>query len=318
MLGDRAIGPILGWGVGWSYVSDANSSQNNQVPQSSSLLYGLRAPVILGLSPLLLFGLIGTYGTVRNEIRRFENEVARDIAGQLGGDEKVVSIRTKPEGPFGPLFADLARASISASNFSTEGLPLFTDPERSKSGTIRRLDLNLSNFTLKGLRIERLEAQIPDCRFDAGLAQRERQIRLSQSGTGRGWVEVLEKDLAPFILKKVKEIKRVEVKLDRGKAWIEGYGEFIIAKTDFLVVADLTIEEGTRINLENAKVIFGWRKADPAAQKVLLDALNPVVDLRKDLDLYDAFYLEKIELKGGKMRAEGKTRIPNRPNREPS
>ncbi len=268
---------------------------------------------MLSVNPLLLFGLIGVFGAARNEVRRFEDHVSSDIASQLGGDQKVVTVRTKPEGPFGPAFADLAHATITAKNFTTEGLPLFTDPELPKTGTVRKLNLELSNFELNGLRIQRLSAAIPDCRFDAGLAMKSRQIRLSQSGTGRGWVEVLEQDLEPFILKKVREIKRVKVKLDRHKAWIEGYGEFLIAKTEFLVVADLEIEQGTRLNLTNARVIFEWQKADPFAQKALIDALNPVVDLQKDLDLYDAFFLEKLELKGGKLRAEGQTKIPNRP-----
>lgn len=272
-----------------------------------------RAAGAFSVSPLLLFVGVVLWGGTSRAIREFETKAARDIAAQLGGERRQVSVRTKPEGPFGPLFSDLASATITATDFTTEGLPLFTDPERPKTGNLRRLNIELRNFALKGLQIESLSASIPGCKFDRDLALRERQIRLSRSGTGTGTVVVRQEALEPFILRKVREIKRVKVQLGRNKAWIEGYGEFLIAKTEFLVVADLQIEDGTKLNLANARVVFGWQKADEFAKKVLLDALNPVVDLRRDLDLFDAIELTGIELKDGKMTATGNTRIPDRP-----
>lgn len=264
--------------------------------------------------PLLLFGL--TYGTVRREVQVFERRAASDILAQLQGEQKTVEIKTQINQPFGALFADLSSATIRARHFSTEGLPLFTDPNLPKTGTVRELRIELNDFTLKGLRIESLNSSIPNCRFDRDLAVRRKQIRLSRSGVGTGVVTILEQDLAKYIPTKVREIKRCTVKLDRGKVWVEGYGEFLIAKTDFLVVADLEIEDGVRLNLSNARVVLGWQKADAMSQKVLLDAMNPVVDLQQDLGLYDAFSLEKLALSGGRLEASGKTRIPDRPKPE--
>lgn len=272
---------------------------------------------ILGIWPLALLGVGLGWGVANKELRRFENIAAMDLLSALDGPEKQLTVRTKPEGPFGPAFADFARGTIIASKFSTEGLPLFTDPDLAKTGTLRKLELRLSDFTLRGLQVETLEATIPNCKFDRNLALRHQQIRLSRSGVGTGFVRVRQESLEPFILKKVREIKRVKVKLDRGKAWVEGYGEFLVAKTEFLVVADLSIEDGTKLNLTNARVILGWQKADDLAKKVLLDALNPVVDLRKDLELYDAVYLRDIELKDGYLKASGDTKIPDRPVRKP-
>jgi len=262
---------------------------------------------------LAALGISAILGGANAEIRRFENAAARDIAGRLEGEHRRVSVKTKPNGLLGHAFFDLASATIKAQDFSTPGLPLFTDPEFSRRGRIGELRIELDNFEPAGLKIESLRSVIPNCRFDAGLAMRERQIRLSKSGVGQGEVKVRQEALEPFILKTVREIKQVKVKLEKGKAWIEGYGEFLVAKTEFLVVADLEIKNKTEIHLANAKVIFGWRKADEASKGVLLSLLNPVVDLRKDLGLLDAIDLESVSIANGLLTARGSTRIPVRP-----
>lgn len=269
------------------------------------------------MSPLLILAAaLGIGGTVVNhEVRNFERKAASDIAAQLSGDQKFVHVKTKQSGPLGPLFTDVAKATIYAKDFRCDGLPLFTEPERNKQGILRELNIELDNFEMRGLRIEALRAKIPDCRFDKTLALRKRQIRLSRSGVGEGWVRVSQGALEPWILANVREIKEVKVKLRDGKAWVEGYGEFLVATTRFVVVADLIPVNSTQIVLSNANVIFGYRKADELAKKAILDALNPVVDLKKDLDLLDTFALQRIELKEGRMTAYGKTKIPTLPPR---
>jgi len=265
--------------------------------------------------PLIALGL--TYGVARREVAVFERHAAADIAAQLQGEHKRVQVKTQFELPFSPLFADIKRGTIAASHFETNGLPLFTDPERPRTGRVRNLEIILHDFTLKGLRIESLRSSIPECRFDRDLALKKRQIRLSKSGIGQGEVRILEQDLARYIPTKVKEIKECLVKLDRGKVWVEGYGEFLIAKTRFLVVADLQIEDGVRLNLTNARVVLDWQMADDLSRKALLDAMNPVVDLQKDLGLLDAFLLESVTCQGGALIAKGQTKIPIRPQNPP-
>lgn len=261
--------------------------------------------------PLIALGI--TYGVARREVAVFERHAAADIAAQLTGERKVVKVRTNFELPFGPLFADIRNATIEASHFATEGIPLYTDPHRPSSGRVRNLEIILRDFTLRGLRIDTLHSSIPECRFDRDLALKHKQIRLSRSGLGVGTVKILAQDLAKYIPTKVKEIKECLVKLDRGKVWVEGYGEFLIAKTRFLVVADLTTEEGVRLNLTNARVVLDWQLADDLSRKALLDAMNPVVDLQQDLGLADAFALESVKCEAGALIATGKTQIPVRP-----
>lgn len=270
----------------------------------------------MSMNPLAILAGVGLlFGLGSSEIRRFERDAAADIRSRLSGDERKVDVRAELAGLAG-LWGELRSGTIRASDFSTEGLPLFTEPERRQNGRLGLLRLDLREFVLSGLRVERLEAEIPNCRYDFDLALRHRKIRLSRSGVGTGTVVLREKDLEDFILRKYAEIKRVSVRIDKDRVFVEGYGEFLIAKTNFTVIADLEAVEGTRLFLTDAKIYFDWGRADEPARKALLDTLNPVVDLRKDLGLYDAVSIERIRLRDGRLQAWGSTRIPVRPPEE--
>jgi hypothetical protein len=257
-----------------------------------------------------LFGGVFLFGG--SQIRRFEAEAARDVASKLGGADKKVSVKVR----FAGISGALASATIRASRFTTDGLPLFTEPDRSTRGVVHELRLFLNDFSLKGLRVESLEAKIPDCRFDYSLAFRHHQIRLSRSGVGTGSVTLLEKDLEAFILRKFAEIKRVSVSVQKDRLRVVGYGEFLIISTEFDVDARLAIVNGSQLVLDDAKVLFDGREADLLARDALLQTLNPVVDLDRDLALHGAILMERLELDNGRIRAFGSTRIPVLPTKQ--
>jgi hypothetical protein len=248
------------------------------------------------------------------ELNRFERQAAAEIRGRLEGESARVAVEVDLHGWWGGLTGDVGRATILASEFSTPGIPLFVEPERSRRGRLRELRLDLRDFTLAGLRIEALEARIPDCRYDLGLAQRQRKFRLSRSGEGTGWVRVREADLAAFVLRKFPEIKQVQITLKGGHVLVDGLGEFLIFQTRFFAVARLEPVDGRRLILAEAKIYLdGWRPADEEARRALLGVLNPVVDLDKDLGLAGAIDLERIEIRDGVLIGWGRTRIPTRP-----
>jgi hypothetical protein len=267
------------------------------------------------MSPMVwaLAGLGLLFGFGAREVKRFEDLAAKDIAATLEGPEKQVKVRSELNGFVGGALGDLRRVTISARNFSTPALPLFVEPELSAKGKVRELKIVLEEFELAGLRVERLEAAIPDCRFDYDLALRKKKIRLSRSGVGEGRVRLREKDVESFLLEKLREIKRVELRLDRERAFVKGYGEFLVVHTEFEVIARLAPLEGNKIVLAEAKVFFGEHPADEEVKGLILDTLNPVVDLDEDLKLYGAVTLEGLSLQNGILEAWGRTRIPARP-----
>ena len=254
----------------------------------------------------LLFGLGSSQGAY------FERKVAEDIRSKLQGEHRKVEVRSRLVG-LNALVGHLKRVTITASDFSTPGLPLFTEPDHPKSGAIDELRIELLNFDLKNLHIDRLYSSIPDCRFDFGQAVFHNRIRLTRSGTGRGSVQVSERNLEYFILKKFHEIKEVHVKIGGGRVAVSGYGEFLLLSTHFAVDATLSAVGGTRVNLTDAHISFDGKAADELSSRALLSVLNPVVDFDRDLLLYGAISLDRIKLENAVLVAEGRTMIPAKP-----
>lgn len=267
------------------------------------------------MNPLLPFALFGIgLGIGSAEIDKFERAAAAEISAKLTGENRIVNVDAVPDG-LAVAWGALDRATITATDFSLTELPFFTEPERSQSGRIHLLQLRMTDFDLRGLHIDELSADIPDCRYDFGLAKSQQIFRLSRSGIGTGSVKILEQDLADYIVKKYAEIKSAKVKVYNDVVWVEGYGEFLIIKTDFAIIAKLKAVEGTQLELTNAKIYFDWVRADEASANLLLRILNPVVDLDKDLGLYDAISVDKIRLRDGFVLASGPTKIPTRPSK---
>ena len=263
--------------------------------------------------PVLIAGLLFAFGIGSDQVRTFERLAANEIKSKLIGDQASVSVSCKLNGFVGGALGDLKSATIKARNFSTNGLPLFTEPQRSKRGIIRSLNLELTNFELAGLRVEQLSATIPDCRFDYDLAVKRKSIRLSKSGTGDGVVRVRADALEAFILRKFREIKTVKVMLSPGQIKVSGYGEFLLIQTNFEVLAKLSSPDGTSLFLTKTQINFDGNPAGDQASKVLLDTLNPVVSFPADLGLYDAVRVRKIVIGDGFLEAYGDTKIPDLP-----
>lgn len=272
---------------------------NGRQPGGSSV-----SGYLLGL--LLLGGGIGLAGS---EERRFERAAAAEIGSRLGGEGRQVSVNARPLGVAGA-WGELESVTIRARGFSVDGLPLYTEPERSKKGIAKSLRLELEDFYLGGLKVESLSASFPSCRYDFAEALAHRRFRLSRCGKGTATVRVLAESLPEFLLKKYPEISDITVRVEQGHVWVEGKGTFLVVTTRFNVIAKLGVEDGDKLVLTDAKVWFDWRRTDALTTQVVLDALNPVVDLAKDLHLDGAMSVEKIELPDGAIVAHGAAQIP--------
>jgi hypothetical protein len=264
---------------------------------------------------LALFGVL--FGAGSMEVRRFERAAENDIRAKLQGEPKV-NVQAKLNGIVDGVLGDMKEVTIRASNFTTQGLPLFTEPERSKKGRVKLLKIELTDFRLGLLRIESLSAQIPECRYDYSLAVRKRQIRLSKSGIGTGSVKIAQVDLQEYILKRFKEIKSVEVKIERDKVFVKGYGEFLLLATNFEVIARLGTPDGYNLYLTEPRIFFDGQRASDSAAQAVLKTLNPVIRLNDDLQLHGAIKVEGIRLQNGFLEAWGQTQIPILPKPEPS
>lgn len=262
---------------------------------------------------LVALGLAGLmFGLGSSEVRRFENAAANDIKTRLQGETKQVKVRTKLD-PFQAIGGRFKSATITASDFATDGLPLFTEPNGSQRGRLNELKISLSNFELTGLMVKSLEARIPDCRFDFGLAQRKGQIRLTKSGVGTGSVEVNREALIQYILRKHPTLKNVDLRMESGFVHITGQGRFLSFEAQVEIKSRLGSPDGSTIQLVESEIKINGQQAIPVARDAVLKVLNPVVDLNRDLKLFGALAIDKVEVLADSLRASGKAHIPDQP-----
>lgn len=242
-----------------------------------------------------------------------EKRAAVDIAAKLSGPDKEVRVSASFDSPFHALGGNVASATITARNFSVNGLPLFTEPWRSKAGRVGTLHLRLYDFMLRDLPVEELRADIRSCRFDLGLALREKKVRLSKSGEGPGYVRVTADALERFVLEKYREITSISIRLEKYKLFAEGEGDFLVFKSRFYVIADIVPKNGTELWLANAVVFLDDKRVRDGSDAAILDTLNPVIDQNEDLGLHGALRLERVEIRNGFVELFGTARIPEAP-----
>lgn len=261
-----------------------------------------------------LFAAVAGAGALAEaELARFEREAAAEVASHLDlMPDTVVRVEVTPLGVVESLRGEVSRVSITASDFVVQGLPLFTEPDLERSGTIRQLEIVLHDFNLRGLQVEELRAQLSTCRYDFGLARSKRLLRLTQSGEGPGYVRVNERALERFILHKYRNVSRVSVRLDGDRIFVSGHGDFGFVKAEFLVLAKVGQRNGTQLVLEDARVVLDGIRANAATARGFLEAINPVIDENRDLRLNSAMTIEEVRIRDGFIELFGTARVPER------
>lgn len=269
------------------------------------MIVGIVVATVLGL---LQFG--------KGEVARFERLAAAEILSNLGGDHAKVKVRAELNGILGGLTGDLKRASIDASAFTTPRLPFFTEPDRTKRGRVRTLELKFTDFELAGLRVKSLTALIPDCRYDIGLAMRKHHFRISKSGTGTGEVAIDYADLETYLARKYREFKTVHISRRLDALVIEGDGVFVMAEARYRLITTLRVE-GSAIYMGTSRLFLKDSLLDEEATAAVLKSFSPLVDLDRDLKLYGAVSLNKIVLGDEGLVALGAVKLPDRPKSIP-
>ena len=246
---------------------------------------------------------------------RVERAAEADIRGILGAE--TVSVEAEADGLLGSAMGRVEAVVISASGFSVDGMPLFCDPELSQRGRMKRLQIRLSDFVIRDLPVRELTCDIPDNRFALGLLL-DGKVRLSRSGEGIGSVTIAEAGLSQYVKKRFALIETIEIKLDKYKLFAKGSAAMGPLKREFEIICDLVIAEKRRLEIANPIVFIGGRRVRDGSDATLLRALNPVLDLDRDLGLNGAFDMEKIRIKDGVAVITGRSRIPNRPKEQGS
>ena len=253
---------------------------------------------------------LGAGALIGTEWGRIERAAEADIKAVLGADH--VSMTAQNDGMLGTMLGQVESVTIEASGFEVDGMPLFTDPELSQRGKMRRLEIVLKDFVIRDLPVIELRCDIPDNRFALGLL-REGKVRLTKSGEGVGSVVIDEQGLKRYILARFKVAESIDIKLDKYKLFVKGTAALAMIRRNFEIICDLAIEDKRRLIIANPITFIEGKRIRDGSDSALLRAFNPVLDLDRDLGLHGAFDMETILIKGGIATINGKARIPVRP-----
>lgn len=260
------------------------------------------------MNPFLIGGAAGAALFVGLSVARFEHDAARDIRRRLHGPSPQVQVRVSLG--IESLGGVVPKVTIDAARFSVDALPFHTEPRGGKSGVLKRLRLDLRDFYLAGLHVESIEADVPNCRFDASLALEHHKFRLTRSGTGPVTVRVRDSDFEPVVLRRYPEIRDVAIRMDHGRVTVDGAAKIAFLSARFHVEAGLTVRNGTELALVDPSVRIGDHQDDPQASAAFLKTFDSLLDLDQDLRLEHAITVDSVELDSGFLVATGHATIP--------
>ncbi|GBC91921.1 hypothetical protein HRbin15_00381 [bacterium HR15] len=252
----------------------------------------------------------------KSAIREVEKSATREIRQRVGGGD--IRVRIEPDGIDGLIDGRLKRLVVEASHFTLDGLPFTLETHRPKTGWIKQFVMRLQDVTLRGLRAERVDAEIPDVRYDRKLAMRKRIFRLSDTGVGRAEMVVRQEDLAVYIRRKYAPyVREVQVEITPTETHVRGTVVFLGSEVHFQAVGQLTPREGRFLELAEARIEMEGTELPPAAVERMRQWLNPLIDADRDLGISDGLYVEQVISERGQMRARGYAWIPRHTHSKP-
>ena len=214
-------------------------------------------------------------------------------------------------GMFGLLANDIWSIDIYSAHQKSDRLPFYLYPKRGWKGSIRHLRLHFSEFTLAGLPIDRMEADIPFATYDLGHALYKNRLVLRSTGEGPALVQVGERGLQTFISRKYPRLMQdVRVQIGDGRVTITGKLSLFTGLSPFSVSGTLSPRADRYIDLVDPSVEIDGKPLDATAAQNLLKTINPVLDSELDLKLGGFFRLSRVEITPGALSIHGTATVP--------
>jgi hypothetical protein len=261
----------------------------------------------------ILLALVLIVGGAKEFTRRLERAAERQILQQLGGRGQV-QVHIEPR--WGALGVWLARAdtiTVRASGFHAAQMPFFAEtPVPAWRGDVQTVRIVLEKFSLSGFSVRRLEATIPNVSLDSRAAAFRLRIRLFGAGWGDGQVTLDEEDLTAFVSRRLPEVQSPRVRVTPSAIVITGELAALLTTWRFEAKGRVTVREGRELVIEDAQVSVEGESLPPALVQKLVTALNPVLDVERDMRLGSMFIVERAEQQDGFVKLIGRATVPSR------
>ncbi len=258
----------------------------------------------------LTFGLFALATFHAGLEQRIRHDAARQVTAMFH-DTGPVQVRVEPRGMFGLVANDIWVVDIYGQHLRTERMPFSLYPRHGWKGSIRHLRLHLTDFTLAGLPIERLDADVPFVTFDIGEAAWKDRIVLRGAGTGPAVVQVGAAGLRAFLFKRYTQtLSDVEVWWQNRKLYLSGRVRLFAGPVPLIASGRLVPREGRYLDLADPVFMLNNAPVSPALAALILRQINPVLDVERDLNLGRSFQLTEAAIGDTGLILRGQATIP--------
>lgn len=262
----------------------------------------------------LAFILLLIVGIADEHTRRLERAAERQILAQLGSTG-TMHVQIEPRwGALGVLLARAKSIRVEAEGFRTAQMPFFTEPPvHAWQGKVGQVHILFRDFSVAGVPIRRFEANLPDVTLDSRAAAFHLRVRLFHAGWGAGWVELDEEGLLAFVRRRLPEVQSPVVRITPTEVQIEGELSALLVPWRFWASGRVQVSaDGLRLLLTDVQLQLEGKSLPAGVTQKVISALNPVLDVARDLGLGSAFRIEKAELRPGFIRLIGRATVPPR------
>ena len=246
-------------------------------------------------------------GTFEGRARHGAEKQLREAFHETGH----VHVRVAERGLLGYYSNDIWAVDAFGSGMQAEELPFAVYPRGGWKGSIRHLRLHLTDFTLKGLPVRRLEADVPFATYDLGWAGYKDRLHLRSAGIGTARVEVGAEGLQYFAIRKYRSIlSDVSVSFERNEVFLSGNYALFGVPTAFVATGTLRPRAGRYVDLFDPVVTVNGIPLSERNANFLLGQLNPLLDIDNDLGLGGFFSVETIAIGDQSVTMSGSMTIP--------
>ncbi|HLJ55995.1 MAG TPA: DUF2993 domain-containing protein [Chthonomonadaceae bacterium] len=244
----------------------------------------------------LVLGFLGLIVVHAGLERRARHDAARQLDGAFH-HSGALRLSVEPRGMLGALGNRLYAIDVTGTGQSIDKMPFASIPRSGWKGEIRHLRVHLDSLTLKGLPVERLDADIPNVTYDIGQALYKDRLVIRGAGEGPATVRIGADGLRRFIDRKYGQtVTDVAVAFRGGRVQITGDLMFLGAKAPFVALGDMTTRSGRYVDLAQADVTLNGKPLSPDLVQAIIRQLNPLLDIADDLGLAGYLKLTSVSV----------------------
>jgi hypothetical protein len=262
---------------------------------------------------IVLFGLFVFSGVVNHRVNR-ATEI--DLRRTMKGGEVHASIR--PDGIFGLLIGESSSTLIRARGFHSSNLPFYIQRGAGLRANVKRLDLDFQDFTLRDSPVKRFVASLPKVSIDIGSAFFRERIVIRTAGEGTAVATVDSVGMQRFIQKKYPDFKNVQVILIPGFVSVTADTPILGTLSRVEMRGKLSHREGRFLDIIEPTILLNGKETSPVFAQTRARAINPVLDVDRDLGLAGFLYINEVEIGEGIITIRGKASVPAHPQKRAS